>query len=705
MASYRVISAIRGAILLLALLVFLGNIMMWIIMPTDTYYNNWLLHILADTNSTYFGIQGPIMLDFTFPILFIAVLGCLYLHLGKKVTSHTSRNCKGAQELRFLKRPMIVKGLGIVTLTELVLFTLFIALCVWYFSDYVRHWFKQVLVRSMTKGEKVWQTKLDRVAIVTGVTGNLCLTFLFYPVTRGSSILPMLGLTSESSIKYHNWLGNMAMALFTLHGFLYIVYWIITNRLSEMVKWGDHYVSNIAGEISLLCGLVMWMTTYPSIRRKMFELFLYTHYLYIFFIIFFILHIGIGFATIMLPGFYLFVIDRYLRFLQSKENVQLVSARVLPCDTIELNFSKSRALNFTPTSTIFINMPIISKLQWHPFTVTSNSNLEPDRLSVLVKCEGNWTKKVYDLIASPSVAKRIQVSVEGPYGPATTDFLRHGMLVLISGGSGITPFFSIIRELIFISSTQKCKIPKVTLISVFKNSSNLSILELIIPSSTKSANSCNVELQIEAYVTREKGYPKDKLNPPKTIFFKPNPSDAPISPTLGPHSWLWLAAIISSSFVVFLVLLGVFTQYVIYPIDQNTNMLYSFTKKGSMNMLFICFSTVVTASFAFLWNKKRNAMEAQQIQHVEEPITSKTTTSSFDQDNIELESLPLQSIIKSTNVHYGRRPDLEGFLLDIKESSVGVLVSGPKKMKRDVAAICSSGLADNLHFESISFTW
>ncbi|KZV37824.1 ferric reduction oxidase 2 [Dorcoceras hygrometricum] len=671
MASYGVISAIRGAILMLALLVFLGNIMMWIIMPTDTYYDNWLLHILADTNSTYFGIQGPIMLDFTFPILFIAILGCVYLHLGKKVAS-TTRSCERSRELRILKRPMIVKGLGIVTLTELVLFTLFIALCVWYFSDYVRHWFRQALARSITRGEKVWQTKFDRVGIVTGVTGNLCLTFLFYPVTRGSSILPMLGLTFESSIKYHKWLGNMAMALFTLHGFIYIVYWIITHRLSEMLKWGDHYVSNIAGEICLLCGLSMWITTYPSIRRKKFELFLYTHYLYVLFIIFFILHIGIGFATIMLPSLYLFIIDRCLRFLQSKENVRLVSARVLPCETIELNFSKSREL---------------------------------ETLSVLVKCEGNWTRKLYDLISSTTPIEHIRVSVEGPYGPATTDFLRHDMLVLISGGSGITPFFSIIRELIFISSTQKCKIPKVTLICVFKNSSNLSLLELNNSSFHKSADSCDLELRIEAYVTREKAHPKSKLESPTTISFKPNPSDAPISPALGPHSWLWLAAIISSSFIIFLILLGVFTQYAIYPIDQNTNTLYSYTKKGSMNMLFICFSIVMTASFAFLWNKKRNAMEAQQIQDTEETKASKTSTSFFEQDDVELESLPLQSITKSTNVHYGQRPDLERFLLDIKESSVGVLVSGPKKMKRDVAAICSSGMADNIYFESISFTW
>lgn len=48
---------------------------------------------------------------------------------------------------------------------------------------------------------------------------------------------------------------------------------------------------------------------------------------------------------------------------------------------------------------------------------------------------------------------------------------------------------------------------------------------------------------------------------------------------------------------------------------------------------------------------------------------------------------------------------LVGMLLEHKESSVGVLVCGPKSMRHDVANICSSGLAENLHFESISFSW
>lgn len=108
-----------------------------------------------------------------------------------------------------------------------------------------------------------------------------------------------------------------------------------------MLKWAKNDKSNVAGEIALLSGLVMWVTTIPRIRRKMFELFFYTHQLYILFVIFFVFHVGFSYASIMLPSFYLFMVDRYLRFLQSRRGVRLVSARVLPCETVELNFSKT----------------------------------------------------------------------------------------------------------------------------------------------------------------------------------------------------------------------------------------------------------------------------------------------------------------------------------------------------------------------------
>lgn len=693
--------------MVLAVVVFLGYLMMWCIMPTDEYYNNWVPAIMASTNSTYFGLQGPIILDFTFPILFIAVLGCIYTHLGKRINRNTiasRRGSKRSKVLKFLQRPMNIKCLGIVTWIELAFFGMFIVLCSWYFSAYMHFWMEKITITAMTRGDKVWQAKLEKLALSIGLAGNMCLTFLFFPVTRGSSILAFLGITSDASIKYHIWLGHISMTLFTAHGFLYIIYWAFTHRISEMLKWDEtwdmNYVSNIAGEISLGSGLILWATTFPRIRRNMFELFYYTHHLYILFILFFFLHKGPFFICIMLPGFYLFLIDRFLRFLQSRQKVCLLSARLLPCQVMVLNFSKTSALDYTPTSTMFLNIPSISKLQWHPFTVISNSRLEPETISVMIKCEGSWTKKLYDVLSSPSSVDRLEVSVEGPYGPPPSAhfLLRHDMVVMISGGSGITPFISIIRELLFLSSTGKCKTPKLLLVATFKHSAHLSMLDLLLPISGAPSESSNLDLQIEAYVTREKAHQQHQPDePPRTITFNPLSSDAPITSILGQNNWLWLAAIISSSFVIFLLLLGIITRYYIYPKDLNTMKTELMTRRNVINTLLICFAIATTATAAFLWNKNKNAKETKQIQDMKE-LTSPS-------DALELESHPYQALVKSTKVTYGERPELRRILLDAKGSSIGALVSGPTQMRRDVAAICSSGLADNLHFESFSFTW
>ena len=82
-------------------------------------------------------------------------------------------------------------------------------------------------------------------------------------------------------------------------------------------------------------------------------------------------------------------------------------------------------MSYTPTSIMFMNVPGISKLQWHPFTISSSSNLEPEKLSVIIKSEGSWSKKLYQMLSSPSSVDHLDVSIEGPYGPASTNFLRY----------------------------------------------------------------------------------------------------------------------------------------------------------------------------------------------------------------------------------------------------------------------------------------
>jgi hypothetical protein len=108
-----------------------------------------------------------------------------------------------------------------------------------------------------------------------------------------------------------------------------------------MLEWSKTYVSNVAGEIAILIALTMWITSIPRVRRKMYEVFFYTHHLYILYILFYAIHVGVQDMCMIAPGIFLFLIDRHLRFLQSRQNAQLLSVRLLPCDALELNFSKN----------------------------------------------------------------------------------------------------------------------------------------------------------------------------------------------------------------------------------------------------------------------------------------------------------------------------------------------------------------------------
>ncbi|XP_044505692.1 ferric reduction oxidase 2-like [Mangifera indica] len=695
--------AVRLGIKLLILAIFLGYMMIWIMMPTNAFFKHWFPEIHARTDATYFGKEGTFMLIYTLPILFVASLGCLYLHLG----NNNGQSCE-VKNSKFAswKRPVLVKGpLGIVSWTELSFLIMFVALLIWSFVSYLHAMFANISKQAAAQGLKVWEDKLEMSGLLIGLVGNICLAFLFFPVSRGSSILQLLGLTSERSIKYHIWLGNAAMTLFTVHGLCYIIFWAKTDQISQMLKWGKISVSNLAGEIALLSGIGMWMTSFPRIRRKIFELFLYTHYLYIIFMVFYVFHVGFSYSCIIIPGFYLFLIDRFLRFLQSQQKVRLVSARILPCEALELNFSKSPGLRYNSTSMVFVKVPSISRLQWHPFTVTSNSNMDPEKLSVVIKSEGSWSRKLYQKLSSPSPIDRLQVSIEGPYGPASTHFTRHEKLVMVSGGSGLTPFISIIRELVCVANTATGRTRQVLLVCAFKKSEDLTMLDLILPNSGITLDISRLQLQIEAYVTREKEPTANNQKVLRTIWLKPDAADAPISSVLGPRSWLWLGAIISSSFVVFLLLIGILTRYYIYPIDHNSDMIYATTWRSAFNLLFVFVSIAMTATAAFFWNEKQQRKEKKQVQNMETATPRASPGSWLYNADRELERLPHQSFVEATKVHYGERPNLKKTLMDMEGFSLGVLVSGPRRMRQEVAEICASGLADNLHFESLSFTW
>ncbi|GAB4844515.1 hypothetical protein Ancab_037894 [Ancistrocladus abbreviatus] len=136
-----VLKITRRAIWLLTMVVLLGHIMMWIMMPTMVYWKTWLPTMESGLNSTFFGFQGSNLLVHTTPVLFIAVAGSVYLHLGKMLSNNGENRELGAKKNRWggwMRRSMFLEGpLGIVSRMEVAFVVMFVGLVVWSFSTYL----------------------------------------------------------------------------------------------------------------------------------------------------------------------------------------------------------------------------------------------------------------------------------------------------------------------------------------------------------------------------------------------------------------------------------------------------------------------------------------------------------------------------------------------------------------------------------------
>ncbi|CAN1259595.1 Ferric reduction oxidase 7, chloroplastic [Linum perenne] len=286
------------------------------------------------TQIPLFGITGSLLLLLAGPVLLIALLAAAHLIISGKKSWKYPR-----PELWTF--PVFVDGpLGVVSATELIGVVLFVGYIVWALYLYTVKNLALLSTPKMTLFSNSMYL-MELTGLRLGMIGMFCLAFLFLPISRGSMLLRIIDIPVEHATRYHVWLGHVTMVLFTLHGLFYVVAWAVQGKLlQEILEWKNTGISNLAGVIALVAGLLMWLTSLNPVRRWNFELFFYTHQLYIVFVLFLAFHVGDFLFTIAAGGIFLFILDRFLRFCQSRKTVNVVSAKCFPCGTVELTLSK-----------------------------------------------------------------------------------------------------------------------------------------------------------------------------------------------------------------------------------------------------------------------------------------------------------------------------------------------------------------------------
>ncbi|XP_010482265.1 PREDICTED: ferric reduction oxidase 7, chloroplastic-like [Camelina sativa] len=680
----------------------------------------------ALSSQSLYGLTGSLFLIFNGPILVISVLASLYLIISGEEKVFTKKKISKFPRFRLWTFPVLVDGpFGVVSAAEFLGILVFFVFFLWAIYAYALRNLSLVELFHVLPDEKS-VFLLEVTGMRFGMIGLLGMVFLFLPISRGSVLLRLIDIPFEHATRYHVWLGHTIMAFFTLHGLCYVVGWTIQGQLlKSLFEWEANGVANLPGVITLVAGLLMWVTSLHTVRKLYFELFFYTHQLYIVFVVFLALHVGEFLFSIVSGGIFLFILDRFLRFCQSRRTVDVISAKSLPYGTLQLVLSKPPNMRYNALSFIFLQVRELSGLQWHPFSVSSSPLDGDHHVMVLIKVLGGWTAKLRDQLSnlyeaenqdqliSPQSYPKITTCVEGPYGHESPYHLGYENLILVAGGIGITPFFAILSDILHRKRDGKPCLPsKVLVFWAIKNSDELSLLSAIDIPSICPSFSKKLNLEIHIYVTRQSEALLEDGMVHKVVHpsVKPKQTNGcPMSVLVGTGDNIWSGLYLVVSTIGFIAMI---TLLDIFYINK-----YNITTWWSRGLLFLVCMVASVLIFGGLvvffwhrWGHKTSQVEAKGNKKVALNVEEPHNPSTAELKGLEIEEEDVQSY---TTMRYGTRPDFREIFESLNGKwgsvDVGVIVCGPAALQATVAkeirshSICRSANHPLFHFNSHSF--
>jgi predicted ferric reductase len=198
------------------------------------------------------------------------------------------------------------------------------------------------------------------------------------------------------------------------------------------------------GAALLVVFAIMWIFSLSFIRRtSRFELFYFTHLLYVAWFGLAIVHAA-RFGLIAGGVIAGFVIEQIPRLRRRGLKTKIVSSSPLRSGVTRLELARPAGFAFGAGDYVFLRIPGIAKHEWHPFTISSAP--EQPNLSFHVRSLGNWTSTLRERVEAGEVPG--DAFLDGPYGSPTQHIFASRVAVLIGGGIGVTPFASVLESIV-----------------------------------------------------------------------------------------------------------------------------------------------------------------------------------------------------------------------------------------------------------------
>ncbi|KAG7375287.1 ferric/cupric-chelate reductase, partial [Phytophthora boehmeriae] len=396
------------------------------------------------------------------------------------------------------------------------------------------------------------------------------------------------------------------------------------------------------------------------------------------------------------------------------ELVKIVVKRAAPGSS-----PASSAYDYKVGNFLYLNVPEISKLEWHALTIASSPKSSPTDVTLLVKPLGDWSK---NLVQYAKDCSRDNVApllyMDGFYGASLELYEDYSTVCLVGGGIGVTPVLAILDDLVAkLSSNGGAWTQRFSFIFTFRE---LSVFQSVAPVvarlrgldpheqffqahlfATGTYSEADLDKKLETAVTKEAVDTAQTKSTSRVArpFYEPLRS----SNTL--RFVMYLALYVIAVFVVAAVRWG-------NGLIQGDNHFELWPLERAFELLMFCATIIVV--YAFVW------YEHAMFRRNHGPSTSAPTPTPAD-DATSLSSVAVfggdvhtvGDLVNHMNVVVGERPNVHSLLQQAVEvhktvegsvsllPAVGVVVSGPGALKMAVneAVVALGGGNFDVHEE------
>ena len=287
-----------------------------------------------------------------------------------------------------------------------------------------------VVNRALEKGRQYETTKAARF-----FAGVIYINFSFLLLLMCTTTITFLSSTSlrkflpiDDTTFYHEVCGCVMGVAIVIHVLIHLAGDFVEIEKKCSTQEAKKYVTvawltfaNITGLTGFLAllnfSVVMILPIIPWIRNNRFEIFYYTHKLFYVGIILVVLHANtpdtgrytqLVFFPIPCIVFIVELVFRFIRYCTNKTKVKRVN--FLPSGVILLEIEKPKKFEYKCGQYAQINIPNLSKLQWHPFTFASSP--DDDNVYFYISPAGDWTKDLKKLDKDSKGSKAEDKSTE-----------------------------------------------------------------------------------------------------------------------------------------------------------------------------------------------------------------------------------------------------------------------------------------------------